>query len=158
MWQQFTSSFFNKVDTKGRVSIPALWRKALELRNAEGNIVLVPGFRDKNCVEGYAPDEYQRMSAAVSRMHPSDPNRRKLEYRLMGRALPLQLDDNGRIVLPKEMRDRFDLGGDVAFVGTGDSFQIWSKARYDEMIAPLDDDEDFDALSAMPWDGPEASL
>ena len=97
------------------------------------------------------------MSAAVSRMHPSDPNRRKLEYRLMGRALPLQLDDNGRIVLPKEMRDRFDLGGDVAFVGTGDSFQIWSKTRYDEMIAPLDDDEDFDALSAMPWDPPGAA-
>lgn len=153
MWQQFTSSFFNKVDAKGRVSIPALWRKALELRNADGHIVLVPAFRDRNCVEGYSPDEYQRLAAAVSRMHPSDPNRRKVEYRLMGRALPMQLDDNGRIVIPREMREAFGLDGDVVFVGTGDSFQIWSKAKHDEFIAPLDDDADFDAFSAIPWDG-----
>lgn len=158
MWQQFTSSFFNKVDTKGRVSLPALWRKALELRKADGNIVLVPGFRDKNCVEGYAPDEYQRLAAAVSRMHPSDPKRRKLEYRLMGRALPLQIDDNGRIVLPADMRRAYGLDGEAVFVGVGESFQLWSREGYDLHVAPIDEDDDFDALAALPWDGQEAPL
>ncbi len=154
MWQQFTSSFFNKVDAKGRVSIPALFRKALDLRNADGNLVLVPGFRDKRCVEGYAPDAYEALARSIRSMHPADPNRRKLEYRLMGRALPLQIDENGRIVLPAEMRQAYGLDGEAVFVGMGDSFQLWSGEGYKTHVAPMmEDDDDFDPLSALPWPG-----
>ena len=103
MWRRFTSSFFNKVDAKGRVSVPAAWRKTLEARGADGNLILVPGFRDRRCIEGYAPDTYETLAAAISSMHPSDPKRRKLEYRLMGRAVPLQVDENGRIILRLEV-------------------------------------------------------
>lgn len=155
MWRQFTSSFFNKVDAKGRVSVPAPWRKALELRGAESNIVLIPGFRDRRCIEGYAPDTYQAIAAAIGKMHPSDPNRKKLEYRVMSRAVPMQVDDNGRIVIGADLRGAFSLEPEAVFLGLGDSFQIWSRASYDLHIAPMmdEDDEDGDPLAALPWDG-----
>ncbi len=158
MWQQFTSSFFNKVDAKGRVSVPALFRKALELRGADGRLVLVPGFRDKHCVEGYAPDAYERLARSVRRMHPSDPRRKKLEYRLMGRAQPLDVDENGRIVLPADLRARYDLGAEAVFVGLGDSFQIWSREGYETHVAPIleADEDDDDAFAALPWDEDDA--
>lgn len=154
MWRQFTSSFFNKVDAKGRVSVPAPWRKALELRGADGNLVLIPGFRDRRCIEGYAPDTYQALAAAISRMHPSDPNRKKLEYRVMSRAVPMQVDDNGRIVIGSDLRGAFSLEPEAVFVGMGDSFQVWSRASYDLHVAPMmdEDDEDGDPLAALPWD------
>ncbi|MGM0583057.1 MAG: division/cell wall cluster transcriptional repressor MraZ [Pseudomonadota bacterium] len=155
MWQRFTSNFTNKVDAKGRVSLPAPFRKALDARKAEGAVILVPGFRDRRCIEGYSPDVYERFAAALAAMHPSDPKRKKLEYRLMGRAVPLQVDENGRLALPGDMRAAFDIDKrDVVFVGLGDSFQIWEKSAYEEVIGPLMDDEEGDPLEDMPWPPP----
>ncbi|MAS44582.1 MAG: hypothetical protein CML46_05380 [Rhodobacteraceae bacterium] len=155
MWRRFTSSFFNKVDAKGRVSVPAAWRKTLEARGADGNLILVPGFRDRRCIEGYAPDTYETLAAAISSMHPSDPKRRKLEYRLMGRAVPLQVDENGRIVIGADLRNAFGLEPEAVFVGMGEGFQLWSRAAYDLHVAPVmdDDEDDGDPLAAMPWPG-----
>lgn len=155
MWRRFTSSFFNKVDAKGRVSVPAPWRKALDARGADGALILVPGFRDRNCIEGYAPDTYESLAAAIAAMHPADPNRKKLEYRLMGRAVPMQVDENGRIVIGADLRAAFGLEPEAVFVGVGDSFQIWSRAAYDLHVAPMmeDDEDDGDPLAALPWPG-----
>jgi MraZ protein len=157
MWQRFTSSFTNKVDAKGRVSLPAPWRKVLEARGADGYVVFVPGFRQKGCLEGYAPDAFEEIARNIERMHPADQRRINLERRVMGQAAPVQIDETGRLALPGQMRARYGLSGEAVFVGMGDRFELWEKGAHDAMLEAMD--EDGDALAHMPWPGadPEAA-
>ncbi len=155
MWQRFTSSSVHKVDSKGRVSVPALFRKALEVQGAEGMVVLVPGFRNRACIEGYAPKGFEDIAASIAQMHPADVNRRKLEHRFLGRSMPMQLDDNGRIVLPPALKSAFGIESSAQFVGMGESFQVWAPEAYEAEMAALFEDDDGldDALALMPWKG-----
>ena len=156
MWQRFTSNFTNKVDAKGRVSLPAPFRKVMEARGAEGMVVLVPGFRQKGCIEGYAPDTFDRIARSIERMHPSDPNRIRLERRVMGQAVPVQLDETGRLALPPVLRDRYGIDKELVFVGMSDRFEVWEKGAWDDRFGgAFDEDEDGDPLAGMPWPGPD---
>ncbi|MEO0681382.1 MAG: cell division/cell wall cluster transcriptional repressor MraZ [Pseudomonadota bacterium] len=153
MWRQFTSSSVHKVDGKGRVSVPAVFRKVLEGQGAEGQVFLVPGFRDARAIEGYAFDGHAAIGAQIARMHPASKPRKRLEHRFLGRTLPLQLDENGRIVLSPALRQDHGIAGQAQFVGLGDSFQIWAPEAYEAYLAELDDDDEEDAFAAMPWPG-----
>lgn len=158
MAQRFTSNFTAKVDDKGRVSVPASFRRVLESEGAEGRLHLVPGFRNPRSVEGYAPSGFEAMAAMIARMHPADRNRRKLEYKFLGQSMDMQVDDTGRIVLPRELREAMGIGDRALFIGTGESFQIWAPEAHEAAMAELfaDEDEGGDPLASMPWPGAEA--
>ena len=70
----------------------------------------------------------------------------------LGRSIPVQVDDAGRSVLPKDLRAAMGIGADALFMGVGESFQIWApEAHAAEVAALLDDDDGGDALLLMPW-------
>lgn len=155
---QFTSSSVHKVDGKGRVSVPKLFRDVLTDEGAAGQMFLVPGFRDPRAIEGYGARGHAAIGAQIARMHPGDKARKRLEHKFLGRTLPMTLDDTGRIVLSPALRERFGLGASAHFVGVGESFQIWSPEAYAAFEAELwDDEDDGDALASMPWPGADAA-
>lgn len=154
MWTRFASSFTNRVDAKGRVSLPAPFRKVLEARGAEGWLVLVPGFRQKGCIEGYPPDEFGRIADWIDRMHPASEKRVKLERRVISRAMPVQLDDNGRLALPAAVKARIPAGSEAMFVGMSDRFEVWEAEAYEAFLED-EDDEDGNPLADIPWPGPD---
>jgi MraZ protein len=139
------------VDAKGRVSVPALFRRVLEQGEAPG-LVLIPRLRGQGCIEGFTLDYIDRIARAIGRMKPFSKARRRLEYEFMAGAIPMQLDENGRIVLSPKLQAEIGLDGQALFVGMGESFQIWAPEAYEAHLATLDDGEDGDPFDQLPWD------
>ena len=96
MLKYFSSSATNKVDAKGRVSIPAPFRKVLQ---AEENPVLYlrPEVSGKRVIEGFGQSHMDEIAEALSRMNPLTQETRALTDVLVSRAHPLPLDETGRI-------------------------------------------------------------
>ncbi|SET27861.1 division/cell wall cluster transcriptional repressor MraZ [Oceanicella actignis] len=155
MWQRFTSSSVHKVDAKGRVSVPALFRRVLEQSAVPGGLVVIPNLRGSECLEVFTHEFMDRLARNIARMKPFSKERRRLEYEFLANALPMQIDETGRIVLSPQLKAAAGIRDQARFVGLGDSFQIWAPDRFERMMADLREAEDADGadpLDAMPWD------
>jgi MraZ protein len=148
------------VDGKGRVSIPAAFRRVLEDNDPdwkEGlnpNLVLVYGDPRRNFLEGYTMTAIAEVDDKISRLPRGSKSRRFLEKLFNGQSMPMQVDDTGRLVLPQKLRDKIGLGEEAFFIATGDTFQIWEPSAYAAHEAEMqtwfdDQDEDFDPLSLL---------
>ena len=147
----FTGTFENKVDAKGRVSIPAAFR-ALIQGSASGELALFPSFRFP-CLEGMSFDMLSALSkqaGKVSLFSKGKPNPFSILFRS---TLRLHIDDAGRITLPEVMIKKANLGKTAVFTGDGHSFQIWSaEAHATQMAQDMADLADFDDLDALESD------
>ncbi|MEM9756013.1 MAG: cell division/cell wall cluster transcriptional repressor MraZ, partial [Pseudomonadota bacterium] len=130
MEQRFQGESLNKVDGKGRVSIPVRFRRVLQntdrkmppsgaprLYIAYGN----PRDRFIECLSGNAFDEIDNMIQSAQR---GDPARKLLEHLYYAKCEETTVDDAGRFVLPAPAREKIGLGGEALFQGKGDKFHI----------------------------------
>jgi MraZ protein len=132
----FSSNVKNRIDGKGRVSIPAAFRKVLEQEPTPG-VVLIPGMGGQPCIDGMGQSRLEQIAESLDG-EPLDPVAYALQVSLIGEARQLQLDDTGRIVLSPDLREMADLHGDTAlFVGLGKTFQIWNPDAYEARRAEL---------------------
>lgn len=125
----FSSNSTHKIDSKGRVSIPANFRKVLDLE-AQPGVVLIPGIRGEAAIEGLGVGRFEQLVEAIDEMNPLEEETMALAYTVMGEARHIQLDDTGRIVLGADLREFAGLGDQALFVGLGRSFQIWNPETY----------------------------
>jgi MraZ protein len=161
--RQFRGESVNKVDQKGRVSVPASFRRTIEQGDPDWapgqnpTFVLIYGMPSGNCLEGYTMEGAAALDAKVARLPSFSKQRRALERLLSTQSVYVQVDENGRIVLPLRLREKFGLDPEAYFAGMGEHFQVWSPAAYEADMAALDDwrdglsdDEDpFAALDAL---------
>lgn len=145
----FSSNATNKIDAKGRVSIPANFRKVLEA-DAQPGLVLIPRLYGEPCIEGLSVGQHLALAARVERMNPGNPKARAMRHKIFGQAHHIPIEDTGRIVLTKDLRDILGSPDDVLFVGLGRSFQMWNPAVY------ASHQEEMESLSAdsfelIPW-------
>ncbi len=158
----FSSSTKNRIDAKGRVSIPAPFRKVLE-REAAPGVVLIPRMAGDPAIDCLGMARFEEMADAIDDMAPLDPVTIALSNKIIGQARQVQIDDTGRIVLAPDLRKEFDLQGEEAlFVGLGKTFQIWNpdayKARQDGYDALAIANFDKLRLRRRPrGDGPEGA-
>lgn len=118
----FLGSHTNRIDAKGRVAAPAEFRKALDLKSFNG-FFCVPSLLGDHLDCG-GPDFIEDLKATISTFPKFDPRRRALEVSLLGQARPIMFDQDGRFILPKEMRDFAKVGDEAHFVGHGETFEI----------------------------------
>ena len=115
-----------------------------------------------NCLEGYSVEGANRLDEKVSRMPTFSKSRRALERLLNTQSVHVQVDENGRIVLPQKLRDMFGLDEEALFAGMGEHFQIWApeavprghgaaSRAWREGLAP--DADPFAELDAMDREG-----
>lgn len=144
MARRFRGEWVHKVDTKGRVSIPAPFRRALEAGDPdwkEGEnpqLVLVYG-RKKACVEGYSVRAMDEVDEAISELPRYSREREALERMINTQSSQVQVDENGRIVLSARLREKMGMSKEAVLAGMGDKFQIWEPATYAEDQAGLED-------------------
>lgn len=133
MARRFRGSFHQKVDSKGRVSIPASFRRVVEAGDpdwTEGlrpNLVIVYGLDSQKRLDCYTLNGIEDIEERIDLMQPGSPERETLELTFHGHAADVQIDEDGRIVLPQRLRDKLGLEPNEAalFMARGDHFQIW---------------------------------
>ncbi|GHC31595.1 MraZ protein [Gemmobacter caeni] len=156
--ESFRGEFNQKVDGKARVSIPASFRRVLEAGDpsfdgSRPKFVLVYGRPGAEFIEGYTMAQMARLEARIRRMQIGSKPRRALERNFITLSQQVEIDDDGRIVLPPKARDKIGLdadmlkdGAEATFAGTLDTFQIWRRDSYDALNAAAEEDDDLDDL------------
>jgi len=127
----FLSTFVNKVDRKGRVSVPASFRSALADQSFPG-IVIFPAVNTR-ALEGSGIDRLQQLAVRMEEL-PEFSEERDALSTIFADAQQLPFDGEGRVLLPPELCEHAGivLEGAAAFVGYGATFQIWEPGRYEQ--------------------------
>ena len=132
---RFVSTFTNKIDAKGRVSIPAPFRTVLE-RDAYGGqtgtgIYCYPSL-DAPALDAGGERLAQKIDGLLSGLPDYSDERDELSVALYGDVQVLTIDGDGRIVLPEPLRAHAGITSQITFVGLGDKFQMWQPERFAE--------------------------
>ncbi len=122
----FLSTYVNKVDKKGRVSVPARYRAALAGQLFNG-VIAFPSYVIP-AIEACGLDFLEGLQDRLGAFDPFSEARDDLAASIMSESHELAFDGEGRIVLPQVLMRHADITTQVAFVGHGDRFQIWEPA------------------------------
>ena len=128
---RFVSTFTNKIDAKGRVSIPAPFRAVLERDGYGGGIYCYPSL-DAPALDAGGERLAQKIDGLLAELPDYSDERDELSVALYGEVQVLSIDGDGRIVLPESLRTHAGLSASVTFVGLGDKFQMWEPERFAE--------------------------
>jgi len=120
----FLSCYENRLDTKGRISVPAAFRSSTNNENFAG-VVLYRSFTH-NCIEGLSMSRMEKIANATDNVNMFDTQMDDLSALIFADARPLLFDVTGRIVIPEELLKHANIKDRALFVGRGNSFQIWN--------------------------------
>jgi MraZ protein len=130
----FLGTFTSRLDKKGRVSVPASFRAALE-RLGTDELIFRPSHTHP-CVEAWPAPFFAALSDGLNTLDAFSDAHDEMAMALFSEACPLRPDGEGRIVLPESLIVHGGLGEAVCFVGVGRTFQMWepaaAKRRMDE--------------------------
>jgi len=138
----FFDQLTSKVDAKGRVSLPAAHRAVLAAEDPDcvdgknPQMVLIHSKSHEHCARGFTLKAYKKIRKKISRMEYGK-DKDDAAKALIQAATLVQVDDNGRMILRKDIRERFNIGDNAVFVGSDDHLQIWD---HDIYYNSLDDD------------------
>ena len=125
----FLSTFVNRVDRKGRVSVPATFRSTLATHRHPNQVVLIPSFKFE-ALDGTGSDHLTEMMEGLNTLDQYSDRRDDLAL-VFAESRALQIDGEGRIVIPDDLKDHAQISDEVAFVGLGTMFQLWEPKRFD---------------------------
>lgn len=124
----FLSTHTNKVDAKGRVSVPASFRATL-VEQAFPGVVLIPSNKFA-ALEGFDMAMIQEISQRMDKFDLFSDTQDDLAAAIFANATPLTFDDTGRMQLPKDLLAHAGITDSAVFVGLGNKFQIWEPQAF----------------------------
>ena len=131
------------LDAKGRMAIPAKFRKHLDVC-CEGRLVVTIDHSD-HCLQLYPLSEWEGVEKKLSALPSLNPQVRRLKRMLLGYATECEMDSNGRILLPAKLREFASLDKNIVMIGQGNKFELWDEQSWNTLMdACLQ--EDFDAI------------
>ena len=126
----FLSSFENKLDKKGRVSVPATFRSHLSLMGYNG-FVSYPSFNHR-ALEACSQDRIEKLSNTIDSLNPFEEKRDYFATSILSESVNLQFDTEGRVSLTEKLLDHAEIKNNILFVGLGKTFQIWEPKIFDK--------------------------
>ncbi|MCP4548903.1 MAG: division/cell wall cluster transcriptional repressor MraZ [bacterium] len=120
-----------KVDSKGRINVPASFRRFLGAEGGE-TFVLTRGF-DDDCLTLYAPAGWRDFQSKLSSLPTGKAKRTVIRY-FSKNSVTLVLDKQGRISMPKGFLASCRIEGDLLLVGALENIEIWNPQDFDEQI------------------------
>lgn len=124
----FLSTYRNKVDKKGRVSVPAPFRAVLASQPFAG-IVAYPALKQP-CIEGASLAYIEKIYGMIDALDPMSEERDLIANGILGACVQLPFDGEGRIMLPRELLEAASITEEAVFVGKGDTFDVWQPEAY----------------------------
>jgi MraZ protein len=129
--EQFLSTFTNRVDRKGRVSVPAEFRSVLTARKLPNRVLLYPALY-YDAIEGAGEDYLAELDRQIATLPPLSQERDDLVFTVKPSIRPFSFDEaEGRIVLSEELIKCAGLADSATFVGLGGNFQIWKPENWE---------------------------
>ncbi len=116
------------MDVKGRVTIPTQYRQAVT-EEANGQLVITIDTEDR-CLLLYPLPQWRTIEERLEQLPTFQPAARRIQRLLIGHATELELDRNGRILLPALLREYAGLDKTVMLVGQGKRFEIWGDSQW----------------------------
>ena len=129
----FLSTYQNKLDKKGRVSVPASFRSYLSNLGYNG-LICYPSFNN-NCIEAWSQDRIEKISNAIDSLNPFEEKKDYFATSILSESVNLQFDSEGRILITTKLLKHAKIKNNLLFVGQGKTFQIWDPTNYEKFKA-----------------------
>ena len=126
----FLSTYENKLDKKGRVSVPASFRSYLSNLGYNG-VVCYPSFNNQS-IEAWPQDRIEKISNAIDSLNPFEEKRDFFATSILSESVSFQFDGEGRISLSSKLLKHAKIKKDMIFVGQGKTFQIWEPKIFEK--------------------------
>ena len=126
----FLSSYENKIDKKGRVSVPATFRSHLNTLGYNG-FISYPSFSHP-ALEGCSQDRIEKLSNTIDSLNPFEEKRDYFATSILAESINLQFDSEGRISLSLKLLKHAKIKNSMLFVGQGKTFQIWEPTAFEK--------------------------
>ncbi|HEY8600398.1 MAG TPA: division/cell wall cluster transcriptional repressor MraZ [Thermomicrobiales bacterium] len=129
----FLGRFSHNLDAKGRLAIPAKFRGKL----ADG-LVVTRGL--DRCLSVYPMGAWDKLSGQISDLSKVDPDIRQFQRMVFAEAMDEELDSQGRIVVPPELRRYAGIDREAVVVGMNTYIEIWDPAQWEVLSAAAEDE------------------
>lgn len=126
----FTGQYEYSVDDRGRVPVPPKYRN-----DFKAGLFLSKGL--DSCLNAYTPEAWARLADLITARSFTDATARDLRRNMASWAFEVEIDKQGRILLPGALRDYAGIGQNAVVVGVFDSLEIWGSERWDAKSADL---------------------
>ena len=129
----FLSTYENKLDKKGRVSVPASFRSYLSSLGYNG-VICYPSFNNQS-IEACSQDRIEKLSNTIDSLNPFEEKRDFFATSILSESISLQFDSEGRVSLSSKLLKHAKIKNNMLFVGQGKTFQIWESAVFEKFKA-----------------------
>ena len=126
----FLSTYENKLDKKGRVSVPSSFRSYLSSLGYNG-IICYPSFNYQS-IEAWPQERIEKISSAIETLNPFEDKRDFFATSILSESISLQFDSEGRISLTPKLLKHAKIKNSMVFVGQGKTFQIWEPSLFEK--------------------------
>ena len=126
----FLSTYENKIDKKGRVSVPASFRSHLSNLGYNG-VICYPSFNNQS-IEACSQERIEKLSASIDSLSPFEEKRDYFATSILSESVNLQFDSEGRVLITDKLLDHAKIKNTILFVGLGKTFQLWEPKSFEK--------------------------
>ena len=126
----FLSSFENKLDKKGRVSVPSTFRSHLSSMGYNG-FISYPSFNNI-ALEACSQDRIEKLSNTIDSLNPFEEKRDYFATSVLSESVSLHFDSEGRVSFTNKLLEHAKIKNNILFVGLGKTFQIWDPKIFEK--------------------------
>ena len=128
----FLSTYHNRIDKKGRVSIPAPFRAALAAQEFAGIVAYMSPLH--SCIEACGMARILKFNQRIEKLDPYSEERDAFATSIFGESVQLGFDSEGRVMLPSTLISGAKLSENATIVGKGEIFEIWEPKAFDAHV------------------------
>jgi MraZ protein len=136
----FLGSFAITMDEKGRFAIPTRVRE--QLSEFCGGKIVVTAHTEERCLLIYPEPKWQELLPQIEALPNINRKARMMQRLLLGYATPLEVEGNGRVLLPPTLREYAGLDKKLMLIGQGKKLELWNEERWFEWLDAAGEDHD----------------
>ncbi|NLD19303.1 MAG: division/cell wall cluster transcriptional repressor MraZ [Clostridiales bacterium] len=125
----FVGTYYNSIDSKARLIIPAKFRDEL------GGRCIIAKSLDR-CLTIYTNKEWEKLVEKLDELPTGNPNARKLKRYFNSSANLCDVDKQGRLTIPQELREYAGIEKDLITIGSNKTIEVWSKEQWKDELDP----------------------
>ena len=126
----FLSTYENRLDKKGRVSVPASFRSYLGSMGYN-SVICYPSFNNAS-IDACSQNRIEKLSNSIDSLNPFEENRDIFATSVLADSVNLHFDSEGRISIPEKLLSHAKIKQSMLFVGQGKTFQIWEPKLFEK--------------------------